>query len=102
MTFFRTGMAILATTLVPHMLLAQKAVATVPVGATPIAVAANPVTHKVYVLNHGSNSVTVIDGATRATSTINVEDRPEGIAINPVTDRVYVSNAGADSVSVID
>ena len=56
--------------------------ATVPVGTTPIAVAANPVTHKVYVVNHGSNSVTVIDGTTRATSTVDVEDRPEAVAIN--------------------
>ena len=77
-------------------------IATVAVGTTPIAVAANPVTHKVYVVNHGSNSVTIIDGTTHATSTVNVEDRPEAVAINPETNKVYITNAGADSVSVID
>jgi YVTN family beta-propeller protein len=82
--------------------MAQTVVATVAVGNTPIAVAVNPVTHKIYVVNHGSNSVTIIDGATRATSTVNVEDRPEAVAVNPVTNKVYVTNAGADSVSVID
>ena len=67
--------------------MAQSAVATVAVGTTPIAVEANPVTHKVYVVNHGSNSVTIIDGATRATTTVAVEDRPEAVAINPKTNQ---------------
>ncbi len=30
---------------------------------TPVAVATNPVTNKIYLVNPGSNSVTVIDGA---------------------------------------
>ena len=85
-----------------RMPVAQTAVATVAVGNTPIAVAANPVTHKIYVVNHGSNSVTIVDGATHATSTVDVEDRPEAVAVNPVTNKVYATNAGADSVSVID
>ena len=101
-SFFRAGIAILTTTIAPLMSMAQTAIATVPVGNKPIAVAANPVTHKVYVVNHGSSSVTIIDGTTHATSTVGVEDRPEAVAVNPITNKVYVTNAGADSVSVID
>ena len=98
----RTATACLAIALAPMFAAAQTDVATVAVGTTPVAVAANPVTHKIYVVNHGSNSVTIIDGATHATSTVNVEDRPEGVAINPKTNKIYIANAGADSVSVID
>ncbi len=83
--YCRTGMAVLAAIMAPLACVAQSAIATVAVGTTPIAVAANPVTHKVYVVNHGSNSVTIINGATRATSTVDVEDRPEAVAINPKT-----------------
>src|ERR1700761_6979066 len=81
---------------------AQPTVATIAVGTTPVALAVNPVTHNVYVVNHGSASVTIIDGKTLAAHTISVEDRPEGIAINPATNTIYVANSGADSVSVID
>ena len=94
--------AVLAATIAPHASVAQSVVATVAVGTTPIAVAANPVTHKVYVVNHGSNSVTIVDGASHAASTVSVEDRPEAVAINPKTSKIYITDAGADSVSVID
>src|SRR5271154_5015156 len=92
----RTGIAVLVTILAPLACVAQSAVATVPVGTNPIAVEANPVTHKVYVVNHGSNSVTIVDGVTRETSTVAVEDRPEAVAINAKTNKAYVTNAGAD------
>ncbi len=38
---------------------------TVPVGTTPIALAVNEETNKIYVANYGSDSVTVIDGRQR-------------------------------------
>ena len=50
---------------------AQTVTTTVSVGTIPQAVAVNPVTNKIYVANGGSNSVTVIDGATGSTTTIN-------------------------------
>ena len=49
---------------------AQKVAATVAVGTTPIAIAVNPVTNKIYVANQNSSSVTVIDGATNTTTTV--------------------------------
>jgi YVTN family beta-propeller protein len=72
-------------------------------GQQPMAVAVNETTGKVYVLNHDSRSVTVIDGKTRtAGAAIGVGRGPEGIAVNPVTNQVYVANAGDSSVTVID
>jgi uncharacterized protein len=72
-------------------------------GQQPVAVAVNENTGRVYIVNHDSASVTVIDGKTRsAIATVSTGRGPEGIAVNPLTDRVYVANAGDSSVTVID
>jgi YVTN family beta-propeller protein len=72
-------------------------------GQQPMAVAVNQITNKAYVVNHNSNSVSVIDGKTRtAIATIKTGAGPEAIAVNPLTNRVYVANAGENSVTVID
>jgi YVTN family beta-propeller protein len=72
-------------------------------GQQPVAIAVNEAAGKIYVVNHDSGSVTVIDGKTRtAVATIPTGRGPEGIAVNPVTNRVYVANAGDNSVTVID
>jgi len=44
---------------------ADTIIGTVPVGTTPIALAVNEETNKIYVANYGSDSVTVIDGRQR-------------------------------------
>ena len=78
------------------------------VGKDPESIAVNPATNRVYVANSGSNSVTVIDGATNAVvgSPIPVGVGPIGIAVNPSTNRVYVVNfnstADHGSVTVVD
>ena len=65
--------------------------------------AVNETTNKAYVINHNSNSVTVIDGKTRtAVATVPTGAGPEGIAVNPVTNRIYVANSGPGTVTVID
>lgn len=57
----------------------------------------------VYVVNVGSNDVSVIDPAARAVvATIAVGAQPNGVAVTPDGQRVYVSNFRDDSVSVID
>ena len=81
---------------------ATNATSTVSAGTSPQAMAVNPVTDKVYVVNTGSGTVTVIDGATNATSTVNVGATPDAVAVNPVTDQVYVANFDSNSVTVID
>src|SRR5581483_6117175 len=90
--------------------------ATVPVGAEPVGVAADPTTHTVYVTNTGGatdavggNTVAVIDGITNTvTATIPVDTNPQSAAVDPARHRVYVTNAGqtaptgVNDVSVID
>ena len=70
---------------------------------TPMAVAINEVTNRVYVVNYGSSDVTVIDGVTnRPIATVAVGLWPQQIAVNATTNRIYVVNTHADTVSVID
>ena len=58
---------------------ATNSTTTVSAGFSPMAVAVNPVTNKIYVANFdGSNNVTVIDGATNATTTVSVGTEPVG------------------------
>jgi YVTN family beta-propeller protein len=65
--------------------------------------AVNPSANRIYVANQGSNSVSVIDGATNlVVATVTVGSQPAGIAVNPNTGRVYVTNTSAGTVSVID
>ena len=94
---------------------AQTVTATVPVGTTPVSVAVNTLTNKIYVVNQDitntlingvwvgnivSGSVTVIDWATTTTTT-NLNGVSGPIAINPVTNKIYVGN-GDGTVTVID
>jgi YVTN family beta-propeller protein len=60
-------------------------VATIPVWTTPYGIAATPDGTKVYVVNHGSNTVSVIDTATNtvAGSPIPVGSRPALVGIGP-------------------
>jgi YVTN family beta-propeller protein len=83
----------------------------ISVGPSPRGIAVNPATNRVYVANGlaehvgtgGSNSVSVIDGATETVlATIDVGDRPAGVAVNSITNRTYVANSGSNTVSVID
>jgi YVTN family beta-propeller protein len=74
---------------------AQSVGATIPVGTSPAAIAVNPVTNKVYVANEGSNTVTIINGATNFPSSITAGVRPTWIGVNPETNKIYVSNFGS-------
>ena len=78
----------------------QIVVGTLPVGASPDAVAVNSVTDKIYVTNQCGNdpncksagTVTVIDGATNNTMTVSVGYQPRSIAVNSVTNKIYLTN----------
>src|SRR5579859_6714628 len=91
---------IIAMILWASLLPAQNVAAVLPAGANPGDVAVNPVTNKIYVVNTGSNTVTVIDGATNITTTIPVATS-DAVAVNPVTNRIYVANT-AGTVTIID
>jgi YVTN family beta-propeller protein len=75
----------------------------IPTGAIPCAVALNPVTALIYVVNHGEDTVTTIDGANqRVVATIHVGKSPQGIVIDSKSNRIYVANVHGDSVTMID
>ncbi len=71
-------------------------------GSQPFAVAVNPATNTIYVVNNGPNTVTVIDGATNTTRTVTVGRTPVAISVNPVTNEAYVANSGDGTVTVIN
>jgi YVTN family beta-propeller protein len=75
----------------------------VTTGETPCSVALNPASGRLYVVNHTSDSVTVIDlTQSSVIGTIAVGHKPQGIAVNPKRNRIYVANRSGSSVSVID
>ena len=73
----------------------------IQVGDDPQYIVANPTTHKVYVANAGSNSVSVIDGAVNEVVT-NVKGVNGHLAVNNQINKIYVANAGSNTISVID
>jgi YVTN family beta-propeller protein len=78
-------------------------VSTVTAGSNPVAVAVNVTTNRIYLVNHLSNSVTVIDGSTnKAIATVTVGTGPVAVAVNSVTNQVYVANRAGSSFTVID
>ena len=79
-------------------------IATIPVGTNPDAVAVDPATRTVYVVNAGDGTVSAIDESTnKVTGTpIRVGANPDAVAVDPATRTVYVANAGDGTVSVID
>jgi len=77
---------------------AQTLVTTVTAGAYPVAIAVNPTTNKIYVVNQNSNSITVIDGTTYNTNTILTGNTPGAVAVNAATNKIYVANGNSDSV----
>ncbi|HLY37866.1 MAG TPA: beta-propeller fold lactonase family protein [Candidatus Binatia bacterium] len=78
-------------------------VATVAVGAVPMAVAVSHDGAHVYVANAGSDTVTVMDARMRTvTATVPVGTSPQAVAAAPDGTHVYVANAGDGTVSVID
>jgi len=85
---------------------ATNAVTTViPVGEFPQGIAFTPDGSKAYVANSASNTVSVIDTATRTvTDTIPLQEGsfPTEVAAGPNGSRVYVINSSLASVSVID
>jgi YVTN family beta-propeller protein len=83
----------------------QQLVASIPVGNSPVEIAALGDGSQVYVSNQGSNSVSVIDtglttGVIQKIADVAVGESPEGLAVR--LSRVYVANTGSDTVSVID
>lgn len=76
---------------------------TLQVGRLPWAAAGHEALDKVYIVNRGSNNVSVIDASRVAVvGTIAVGKDPVAIAVDPVTDQAFVASWGETSVHVID
>jgi YVTN family beta-propeller protein len=79
------------------------ATAHVNTGDEPLALAINTKTNRIYVVNHGGGTLTIIDGAADSVlQTIDVGALPYVVAVNETTNRVYISNVFSDVVTVID
>jgi YVTN family beta-propeller protein len=77
-------------------------VATIATGS-PVALALNNATGRLYAANVNDDTVSVIDTATNTVvATIPVGDEPAGVAVNELTHRVYVQNRADVTVSFID
>jgi YVTN family beta-propeller protein len=76
----------------------------IAVGKTPVAMAVDPVKNKIYVVNSGDDTVSVIDGRTytKIVKDIKVGNGPRAIAENEPTNKMYVANSADGTVSVID
>jgi len=87
-----------------------------PNAISPVALALNPVTNKIYIANEGDypasnhGNVTVIDGATNSVTTLTDSNAlaPVGVAVNQTAKKIYVADAndsaltGNGGVTVID
>ena len=94
--------AIALITLSSLSAMAQTLITTVTAGSYPVALAFNPATSKIYVVNKSSNNVTVIDGLTYKTNTVLAGQAPNALAINSATNKIYVANGNSGSVTVIN
>lgn len=81
---------------------ATDAVTTFSAGPQAWGIAVNPATHRVYLTNDRSASVSVFDGVTNtASGTAGVGPYPWDVDVSPVTNRVYVTNYYSDTVTVL-
>ena len=77
--------------------------ATIPVGAGPVAFAQLPGQSLAYVANFNASNVSVVNTATNSvTGSIAVGKSPIGIAVNSNGSTAYVANFNKNTISVID
>jgi YVTN family beta-propeller protein len=65
-------------------------------------IAANPITHHVFVTNAADDSVTVIDGVTTLVlAGVHVGDNPMGVAVDPGLGYVFIGNRASNNVAAV-
>jgi YVTN family beta-propeller protein len=75
----------------------------IEVGSKPGAIAVNPQTNKIYVVNSGESTVSVIDSNSgNIAKKIPVGISPTSIAVDTSGNKIYVANQNSSTVSVID
>jgi len=84
-------------------ILAQHVIKTVTVGTAPNGISTNTTTNVVYVSNTGTNTVSVIDGASNTvTATIITGNAPGPIAVYVPANLIFVYNTKDKTMSIID
>lgn len=79
------------------------AVITVPAGSIPCALGVNPDTQKLYAVNYGDRTVSVIDARTlKVLATLPVGAHPQAIVVDSLHNRIYVANVHGNSVTAIN
>ena len=79
------------------------AVSTIAAGQGPGGLTLNRTTNRVYAVNAGDSSVSVIDGPSSVeTARLAVNGTPQDVAVNPGSGYVYVANSPADRVLVFE
>jgi DNA-binding beta-propeller fold protein YncE len=79
--------------------------AKLPVGSTPVWAVTSTDSSTAYVLNKGSNDLTVLDipnGTVKTASIATNGNAPSFMTMDPRRTRLFISNQGSDSVSVFD
>ena len=80
----------------------NQVIATISVGNSPLSIVVSPDNASAYVVNYGSNSVSIIDtGTNMITTNITVGGLPVGSAITPDGKTLLVTNSHDSTVSVI-
>jgi YVTN family beta-propeller protein len=75
----------------------------ISVGAIPCAVAVNPLTQRLYAVNYGDQTLSVIDARTsKVLATLPVGKHPQAVAFDAVHNRVFVANVHGNSITAID
>ncbi len=79
------------------------AVRTIPVGQIPCALAVNPVTQRLYAVNYGDETLSVIDlRSQRAIATLPVGHHPQAVAVDPTRNVIYIANVHGNTITAID
>jgi YVTN family beta-propeller protein len=75
----------------------------IAVGHAPNCIVVDAALNRIYVVNAGSGSISVIDGATdHVVKTLPGEEHPYAIGFDAALHRVYVTNTYSNKVTVID
>src|SRR5207244_11744585 len=72
-------------------------------GSEPTGIAANSKKNEIYIVNTGSNNVSVVDAErNEVVAAIGVHGRPYFMDVSPDGRRAYVANSGSNNVSAVD
>lgn len=72
-------------------------------GELSCAIAVDHSSGRVFVVNYGSNNVSVIDGATDSlVATVSIAPNPQAIAVDSSNHKVYIASMRDDTITVVD